>query len=278
MFTVPPGGATGADGKFRICNLAPGQYRLSAYEGAPTNQQMPSNFALANVVIADRDLQNVRVVLSPGLPLEGEVVLDGTPPEKPLNVKVTVSLVTLSRNGITNAERPFARVDIPGTFSFPSLAMADYGVRTLVNAPGLYVKDVTYAGHSVMDEPLRLGSAIPGAGIRVIMGRDGATINARVTDKDGNPVPAIPVLVMPADVRSEAVLQNALVIGETDQTGTYRTHILAPAKYYVAAISEPVDAATDSIDRLWRWRLKFKEVDLAPGSSLQVTLEPLKIE
>ncbi|MBZ5625622.1 MAG: hypothetical protein LAQ69_44050, partial [Acidobacteriia bacterium] len=219
MFTVPPNGMTGPDGKFRVCDLSPGTYRLTAMDSSPGSQQMPSNFAIGNVVISDRDLQNVRIPLSPGLPLEGEVVWDGTPPEQPVTTKVSVSLQPLSRNPITNAERPNARPDIPGTFSFPSLVMADYGVRTLLNAPGLYVKDVTYAGNSVLHEPLRLGSAIQGAGLRVVVARDGATIGARVTDKDGNPVPAIAVLVMPADVRSEAILQSVLVTGETDQTG-----------------------------------------------------------
>jgi uncharacterized protein (DUF2141 family) len=278
MFTVPPNGITGPDGKFRICDLSPGIYRLAAMDTSPGSQQMPSNLAIGNVAISDRDLQNVRIPLSPGLPLEGEVVWDGTPPEQPVTTKVSVSLDPLSRNPITNAERPNARVDIPGTFSFPSLVMADYGVRTLVNAPGLYVKDVTYAGHSVLHEPLRLGSAVSGAGMRVIMARDGATLGVRVTDKDGNPVPAIPVLVMPADVPSEAILQRFLVTGETDQSGQYTSHTLPPGKYYVAAIPEPFNASTESIDRLWRARLQFKEVELAPSGSAQVSLVPQKIE
>jgi hypothetical protein len=278
MFTVPPTGMTGPDGKFRICDLSPGTYRLAALDGNPGNQQMPANFAIGNVVVSDRDLQNVKIPLASGLPLEGEVVWDGAAPEGPSTTKVTISLQPLLRNPLTNGERPYARPDIPGTFSFPSLVMADYGIRALVNAPGLYVKDVTYAGNSVLHEPLRLGSAMPGAGLRVIVARDGATLGARVTDKDGNPVPAIPVLVMSADVRSEAILQSVLVTGETDQSGQYRSHTLPPGKYYVAAISEPFNATTESIDRLWRSRLQFKEVELGPSGSAQVTIEPLRIE
>jgi hypothetical protein len=278
MFTVPPSGITGPDGKFRICDLSPGTYRLTALDGSPGDEQMPSNFSIGNIVVSDRDLQNVRIPLTPGLPVDGEVVWEGTPPEQPVTTRVSVSLEPLSRNGLTNGERPYARLNIPGTFSFPSLAMADYGVRTLVNAPGLYVKDVTYGGHSVLHEPLRLGSAIPGAGLRVIMARDGATLVTRVTDKEGNPVPAIPVLVMPADVSSEAILQRFLVTGETDQSGQYTSHTLPPGKYFVAAISEPFNASTESIDRLWRARLQFKEVELAPSGASQVSLEPQKIE
>jgi hypothetical protein len=277
MVGALPGGTTGSDGKFRICDLYPGPYRLMAMDGNPGSPQMPSNFGMAQLVISDRDLQNVKMTVSPGLPLDGEVVWDGAAPETPVTTQVSVIPQPLSRSPL-NGERPSARSDIPGTFSFPSLVMADYGVRTLLTAPGLYVKDVTYAGNSVLHEPLRLGSAISGAGMRVIVARDGATLGARVTDKDGNPVPAIAVLLMPADVRSEAILQRFLVTGETDQSGQYTSHTLPPGKYYVAAISEPFNATTESIDRLWRSRIRFKEVELAPSGSAQVSLEPLKIE
>jgi len=277
MFSAPPSGMTGPDGKFRICDLAPNTYRFTAADSAPSGQQMPSNFALAQFVISDRDVTNVKVSLSPGLPIEGEMVWDGTPPDSRDTPKISLSLVPVGRSG-WNGERPSARSDVPGTFSFPNLASADYAVRTLVTTPGLYVKDVTYAGTSVLYEPLRLGGAIPGAGMRVIVGRDGATVSVRVSDKDGNPVPAMPVLVMPAEVASEAIVQSSLVIGETDQTGQYTSHTLAPGKYFVAAIADPVNATTDSIDRLWRARRQFQAIDLAPGSSLPVTLMPLRLE
>src|SRR5262249_50989825 len=155
------------------------------------------SFGIAEFTVTDRDLENVRLVLGPGLTLEGEVLLDGPPPEKPIETKVSLNLMPLSRSPL-NGERSGARSEIPGTFSFPALVMSNYSVRPLVNASGLYVKDVTYNGTSILDEPLRLGSAMPGAGLRVVVGRDGGTVTARVQDKDGNPVPAQGVLVMPA--------------------------------------------------------------------------------
>jgi hypothetical protein len=104
-----------------------------------------------------------------------------------------------------------------------------------------------------------------------------ASVSGTVKDKDGNPVPAIRVLLMPANAVSEAVLQSVLVTGETDQTGLYTSDTLAPGKYYVAAVSEGFNATTESIDRMWRSRISFREVDLGPGNALQVSLEPLKI-
>lgn len=270
-----PTATTGPDGKFRVCDVYPGSYRLMVLDRGAAQQ--PSNFAVADLVISDRDLQNVKIAAAPGLPLEGEVAWDGAPPETPVNARVSIILDPLSRNP-QPSEKTNARSGIPGTFSYPGLVMADYGIRTLLNAPGLYVKDVTYGSNSVLNEPLRLGNAMQGAGLRVTVARDGATITARVADKDGNPLPAISVLLMPTDVKSEAILQKVLVMGETDQLGIYTSHTLAPGKYYAAATAESLDATTESIGKLWRSRIRFKEVELTPGGSAQVTLEVVKIE
>ncbi len=273
-----PGGQTGPDGKIRLCDLAPGTYRLTAGVSNMTSisQQAP-NVGLAEVTISDRDVTNFKLGTAPLMSLDGEVVWDGDPPQDPVTARVNVSLQQLGRY-LLPGERGSARSDIPGTFSLPAVMVGEYGVRAFVSAPGLYVKEVTFGGHSVMHEPVRFGSTMAGATLHVVVGRDGGTVAARVADKDGNPVASTPVLVMPKEVASEAVLQNVLVIGETDQNGQFTSHTLAPGKYFVAAVTNQVDATTDTIDRLWRSRLRFQEVELTAGGSVQVTLPPITVE
>jgi hypothetical protein len=191
--------------------------------------------------------------------------------------RVSVSLAPLYRTTFPS-ERGGARADIPGTFTIDGVFQDDYSVRALINAPGIYVKDVTYAGRSVLYEPLRMGTAMSGAGLRVVMAHDGATLSVQVADKDGNPGADLRVLVMPAEVRSEAVLASRLVQGQTDQLGQYTSQTLAPGKYYVMAAEETVDATPESMGALWRARNRFQEVDLPPSGTAQVKLEPGKIE
>jgi hypothetical protein len=276
-FVVPPGGKTGPDGAFRICDLYPGGYRLTASQrsGDP-NQQVPA-FGVAAIVVSDRDIRGIKVSASHGLALEGEVAWDGVSPATPVTTKVSVSLRSLFRAQYTG-ENTNARADIPGAFSFSGLLIDDYMVRATVNGPGLYIKDVAYGGRSVQYEPLRLGSAIAGAGMRVVVGHDGSTLGAQVRDKDGNPVPDARVLILPAVIGSEAELAARLVSGQTNQYGQYTSITLPPGKYYVAASGDSVDATQGAVGRVWRARNRFKEVELAPGASAQVTLEPVKLE
>ena len=275
-FRATPGGLTAADGQFRICGLYPGTYRLSAQD-ADRNPQGAPNYGITEITVVDRDLEGVRVTAVAGKPLEVEVAWDGEPPASPAANKVAVSLTPLYRTSFPN-ERSGARSDIPGTFTLDGVFPDDYGVRAFINAPGIYVKDVTFSGRSVLYEPLHAGAAMSGTGMRVIMAHDGATLNVQVNDKDGNPGADLRVLAIPADVPSEGAMQARLVQGQTNQAGQFTSQTVPPGKYYVVATEETVDATPESIGRLWRSRIRYKEVDLPPAGSAQVKLEPGKIE
>ena len=74
------------------------------------------------------------------------------------------------------------------------------------------------------------------------------------------------------------MVQAMLLTGSTDQLGQYKSATLAPGKYFIAASSGTFDATPESIDKLWRSRGRFQEIELAPNGSPQVTLEPIKFD
>jgi hypothetical protein len=275
-YMMPPGGVTAADGKFRICDLYAGMYRLSAQDAGQNPQDSP-NYGVMEIAITDRDLHDVNVTAVPGKPLEGEVAWDVDQPATPVTNTVSVSLAPLYRATFPS-ERSRGQSEIPGTFTINSVFQDDYSVWSLVNAQGIYVKDIAYAGRSVLYEPLRMGTAMSGAGLRVVMAHDGATLSVLAADRDGNPGADLKVLIMPAEVHSEAVLASRLVQGQTDQSGQYTSQTLPPGKYYVMATQELVDPTPESIGKLSRARNRFQEVDLPPSGAAQIRLEPGKIE
>ncbi|MBZ5586186.1 MAG: carboxypeptidase-like regulatory domain-containing protein [Acidobacteriia bacterium] len=137
---------------------------------------------------------------------------------------------------------------------------------------------MTYGGLDVLHEPMRFGSAAPGAGLRVVLARDGGFIQAKVGDTDGNPVSQAWVYVMPDGVPSSAALSAALVSGRTDQTGAFASGALRPGKYYVLASETEAFPTPESMDALWRARTRATEVELAPKGTAAVKLEPVTIE
>lgn len=264
-------GMTGSDGAFRVCDLNPGSYRIEASQTKPDLL-----FGVSTINIDDQDVKNLKIAALPVQPVEGEAVLDGPVPLTPLTTKVTVNLQPLLRTQFPGERAGAGRVDIPGTFTLPGVTPDDYVVRTFINGPGLYVKDVQWAGISVLYQAIHPGSST-GSGLRVVIGQDGATLAAVVADKDSNPVPDIRVVAFPAEIASEGMLAAAMVTGQTDQTGQYTSQPLAPGKYFVGAVDGSVDYTPEVIARLWRSRNRFKDVDLSPNGNAQVTLMPVTL-
>lgn len=192
--------------------------------------------------------------------------------------KLIVWLRPLAR-GSTKGELDgqLRRVAVPGEFVLSHVFMDEYQVPLDGVPRGLYVKDATYGGASVLHEPMRVGSALGGT-LRIIMGRDGGTVGVKVADKDGNPVADIDVYVLPANAPSEALVPAVTVRSQTDPSGSYTSGVLAPGKYYVLASRVRVDATPESAGKLWRSRSRGKEVALGPNGSLQATVEPVAIE
>jgi len=273
---VPPGGKCGPDGKIRVCGLHPGSYRLTAFTG---NLNSPVDFGATLITIADRDLRDVTITPQPRVPLTGRVVWASAPPEKPVNSQLSVLLTPLDRTAGGLGER--ATSPVPGEFSVKThsgqdLLMDEYFVRVMGLTDPLYVKDITYGATSVIRSPLKLGGAMTGAELRVIVGHDGGSLAARVADKDGKGVPDVNVILMPKDAASEADLAAMRITGQTDQNGGYSSPTLAPGHYYVLATpSDVTDWSPESIGKLWGARLKAHEAEVGPNATVQVTLEPV---
>jgi hypothetical protein len=277
---MPPSTNVGPDGKFRVCGLRAGNYKLMAYSPWPpsTAPTAQPQFGTLPLTIIDKDITGLLVAESPGLPLAGTVVWAGTPPDPPLTARLLIDLRTLSRSTNLQGEpETYARSEIPGEFSIPIVIPDEYRVVTYPIAPGVYVKDIVYGNASVLHDPLRMGSALNNE-LRVVLARDGGSIAVKVAGKDGNAAPYVNVVIFPAGLTSEAALADRMVVGETDQDGNYSYGVLAPGKYFVLATTTTVDRTVDSIGRLWGGRTKAKDVEVGPSASAQVTLEASRVE
>ncbi|MEO8597850.1 MAG: carboxypeptidase regulatory-like domain-containing protein [Candidatus Solibacter sp.] len=267
FYMSPPGGKTGPDGKFRLCDLHPGDYELSVSEYRPGGYGA-GQFNAAVVTIGDRDVSGVRLGLRPRIPVAGEVAFDGPPPATPIDTKLGIAVIA-----VTRAERGNAQAAIPGAFTFDDgLLMDEYGTTFNAVPPGTYVKDVTYGDRSILNRTLRVGSAIGNASLRVVLARDGGSIAARVADKDGNPVADCTVVILPATAASEAEFAALMKTGQSDASGRWSGPQLAPGKYVVLATQDAINRSPEVIAKLWAARTRGEEVEVVAGGKPAVTL------
>ncbi len=274
FYTVTPGGTSGPDGKVRICDLHSGEYELSVSESNRGGMSGRAQFGATILTIGDRDVAGVSVGLRPRIAVAGEVVFDGPAPDPPFSATLRLSV-----QAITRTERGSTQVSIPSEFTFEGgLPMDEYGLNISGVPAGVYVNDVTYGDRSILYQTLRVGSALGNAGLRIILGRDGGTIDTRVASKDGNPVADCTVVILPATADNEAVFAAALKTGKTGQTGAWSSPTLAPGKYFVLAASETVDRSPETIGKLWRARNRGEAVELAPNGKASATLSAKSLE
>jgi Carboxypeptidase regulatory-like domain len=266
VYFMMPNGTAGPDGKIRICELHSGQYKLIA-SGPPASPDGPPFYGSTTVVIGKEDVRNVRVPGTAAAPLAGEVVWDGAAPEKTYTQKLAIDLNAPTRSyrsfGNKNEER-FLRVAIPGVFSFPFILMDEYEVSVTGVPQGLYVKDILYGTASVKNDVLHVGSGAPNTGLKIVLGQDGASVTAKIADKDGNPVGDQNLILMPQTSASEGQLAASLVFGQTDQRGVYQSGTIPPGKYFALATSMVVDRTPEMIRQLLAMRNRATEIDLAP--------------
>jgi hypothetical protein len=280
FYYVTPNGMAGPDGKIRICELHAGQYQLIA-SGPPATSEGSPFYGSTVVTIGKEDVRNVKVPGIAASPLTGEVVWDGAAPQKEYSEKLFVNLNAPKRSfrsfGPVTESRS-ARVGITADFSMSFVLMDEYEVDVTGTPQGLYVKDILYGTASVKNDVLHVGSAAGNMGLKIVLGQDGGSVSAKVTDKEGNPVGDQNVVLMPQNAGTEAQFAASLIFGQTDQNGVYQSATLPPGKYLALATSLTVDRTPETIRQLMGMRNRAKELDLAAGARLQTTLTVTGVE
>lgn len=275
----PTGGTTGfprngepaPDGAIRVCDLHPAEYRVTSIEGSINE---PTALAVAMVTIRDRDARGVTLQPVPKIDVPVEFAWTGPEPAKPPEHTLVLALQSIHRS--FGAFFGTSRSRVPAKLSIPGVLMDDYYHRFGGLTGRLYIQEIVYGTESILHAPFTPGKAPAGSAIRVAVGHDGALVRARVTGRDGKPVPDATVAIMPESFASEGEFASALVSGRADQSGEFAaTRAIAPGRYRVVAIAEPLcdPVRVADISRLISLRTKAAELTAEPNSDPVLRLE-----
>jgi hypothetical protein len=224
-----PSANTNEDGKFRICDLHRGEYLLTIFvadaEGTPTM------LAQSQAQITDGDIHDLKLTPRLRVPISGEVCWDGPAPTQAVQGEIHIAMEPLSRPGFKGEWQGLeAKSSIPGTFSFPGPYVDEYRARVYGVPTGFYLKEASFAGTNMLNAPVVPGSRGDNS-MRIVLGRDGGTIQLKTVDKDGKAVPDTTLILGPAEIGSPMLLAGALVHASSDQNGTYTSETQTPGKY-----------------------------------------------
>jgi hypothetical protein len=228
-----------ADGLFRYTNLVPGQYRITARDGA-------GYFATATVQVAGDDLAGVTLALQPGLTLSGRIEFDAAslaPPSNLAALQVYVRPPGTRGGGTAVANNTYLGVRSTasgyvaddGTFEVAGIMPGTYTPSTTVPATW-WLRSVMAGGRDVLDEVWTIDRSLTGAVFTYTDKHTGLT--GLLQTQGAAPAVEYYVLAVSADTRHWFADSRRTKFAKPASDGRYSFRDLPAGTYVVVALDD----------------------------------------
>ena len=264
-------GRAEADGRFRLTNVPPGQYRLVARANAasatgrgggpdPDNPTVPGApiapgvgrggrgnqpppirlWGAVDVPVDGRTQSNVIVTLQQGLTVTGRIAFEGTtlqPPADLSRIRVNLSPADPSSSGGL-LQASSGTVDASGKFSIPSVVPGIYRLTASNAGNGWVTASATIDGQDTLDFPteIKAGSANNSA---VITYTDKQSqLAGTITNQRGEPAPAYTLILYSADERFWGPQSRRIRSTRPATDGQFTFATIPPGDYKLVALAD----------------------------------------
>jgi protocatechuate 3,4-dioxygenase beta subunit len=256
----------GADGKFMIRDVVPGEYRLvvrpmigppSPGEEANTKGPRPE-YATVPLNVAS-DIDDLVVVTQPGVSIVGRVVFaEGTPATLP---RIRVQAQPADRNSPVMGPSPNATSGADGQFTLNDL----YGPLLLRGfpqggaagtMPGYTLKAVMLGGTDITDTPVEF-KAEHSRHLEIVLTSRASTLEGTVTEESGAPAEDVMVLLIPEDKAAWRAGSPRLRMVPLQKEGRFSaTRVLAGRYHAIAIPREGFSLSPDSSPEIFEQLVK----------------------
>lgn len=249
---------TGADGAFEIRDLRPGNWILLA----DAKESGSGNVMLA---VNGEDVENLRIQLHAGFPLNGTLVLDGASG----GVDWKGHQVVLSPADGSAASRREAAVSPDGSFALQVQQPDRYVLSAHAPAQsGLYVASIRAGGSEVLGREIDLTSGAPGS-VRIVFRRDGGRLRCSVERSETTDRPPdVAVLLLPAGPsRTVKWIEDGAAEFGSLAPGDYRALAVEGMDWWSLQQGDLPQALLDAAVK----------VHIDPNGAHTLTLKPVKV-
>jgi hypothetical protein len=244
------------EGRFRLTNVPPGNYRLvaranAAAPGAPPDAPRRGRGGRAggpplrlwgslDVMVDGRNLSNVVVALQQGLTVSGRIQFNGTSLPPP-------SDLTRMRVVATPAERPFAAnltqtatgtVDASGRFTVPGVLPGAYRITASGAGNGWSLESSVVGGQDSLDFPVEISPAQAVTGGVITFTDRRTQLSGTITNERGQPAPSFTLILYAADEQFWGPQSRRILPTRPDTDGRFTFSGFPPGDYKLVALAD----------------------------------------
>lgn len=247
---------TGANqgGTFEIRDLTPGSYLLMVQ----WSEENTSHRVRQLVDIGNTNLDDVNVLLTPGLSLKGQVRVDGT-----AEVNLGSVNISLMPQGPMPMGGALARVNDDGTFTLDNVNADSYSVQLRGLPPTFYVKSIRIGDADALDAGLDLTRGAAGV-LDILVSPNGGEVDGAVAGANGQLASGATVVLVPDAARRERM--ELFKTTATDTSGHFSLKGISPGEYKLFAWEDIEAGAYQDPEFLQPFENQGENVTIREGS------------
>ena len=220
-----------AQGRFRLTNIRPGRYEVSAYPGQDSDLRVD---APVSIDVLDQDVTGLTLKMTHGVSIAGTVAFEGknTPLQMPAMMWVSVYTWTDGNPSVNSGRR--ARVNPDGSFFAGGLlaGTANFNVE-MSSGKGFNLARVERDGVVQPDSRIQMQNGEHLSGVRLVISYANGTIRGAIRFENGTLPQAARVFVQ---VNKEGELAPSPGNAQVDARGHFLIEGLAAGNYELRAI------------------------------------------
>ena len=254
-------------GAFEIRSVAPDSYELVGIINDRNNRM----FGVVPLEVGNSDVQNVTVVISPGLSIAGRVSIEG-PNAGANGADGSRMRISLRRSGSELQFEPGqagATVQPDGTFTLQQVGPGNYRVNVAGMPRDAYIKFARLGPTDVLNEGLHVERQ-PSMPLEIVLGTDSGTVDGTVTNNKQEPSVNVTVALVPDPAhRNRSELYRSAA---TDSQGRFHFGGVPPGDYKLFAWEDVDSGAWQDPDFLRPVEERGRLIQISPGGSANAGL------
>ena len=277
--TFPSGArsVTVQDGSFEFAGVLPGRYSIVARDNAPVEHLT----ARTDVVVTDKDVDNVRIELRAGAEVKCVIRVDrlrnevhDRPEGAWQSTPVSAAVMLRSMDGGASSTVVATQDSSGGPLRLRDIPPGRYWVDVTNLPKDFYVKWIRFGEQDVTAAPLKVSQGGSEAPLEVMLSDKTATLSGVVLEANGGPARIAQVMLAPTSRELERV--SRLVKGTVSGAGgAFRFEGVAPGQYVVLAFEDAEPGLAEDPEFRAVFAALGTSVNLAPSGDQAIEVQAI---